>query len=95
VTGAAAPVRVEVRSTQSPCPDDATAAGSVSIADTQPDGTYQVGIPLPSPGPACIVVTATKVSDRPLTVTRRVEATITAMPTTGPQVIRVDVAFTP
>ena len=95
VTGAAWPVRIEARTTQSPCPDDATAAGSVSIADTQPDGTYQVGVPLPSPGPACVIVTATKFSDRPVTVTRRVEATITKMPATGPQEIRVDVVFAP
>jgi hypothetical protein len=93
--GAAWPVRIEGRTTQSPCPDDATAAGSESIGETQPDGTYQVGVPLPSPGPACVIVTATKFSDRPVTVTRRVEATITKMPATGPQEIRVDVLFTP
>ena len=72
-----------------------TAAGSVSIADTQPDGTYRVGIPLPPPGPACVIVTATQYSDRPVTVTRRVKATITKMPATGLQKIRVDVVFTP
>lgn len=95
VTGAASPVRIEARSTQSPCPVDATAGGSLSITDAQSDGTYRLGIPLPAPGPACIIVTATKFSDRPVTVTRRVEATITKMPATGPQEIRVDVAFTP
>ena len=95
VTGAASAVRIEARTTSSPCPDDATAAGSISIADTQPDGTYRVGVPLPSPGPACVVVTATKFDDRPVVVTRRVEATITTMPVTGPQEIRVDVAFMP
>ena len=95
VTGAAAPVRIEARSTESPCPGDATASGSGTIADTQPDGTYRVGIPLPSPGLTCVIVTATKFSDRPVTVTRRVEATITKMPATGPQEIRVDVVFTP
>ena len=95
VTGAAWPVRIEARTTQSPCPDDATATGSASIADTPPDGTYRVGLPLPSPGPACVVVTATKFSDRPVTVTRRVETTITKMPVAGPQEIRVDVVFAP
>jgi len=65
------------------------------MADTQRDGTYRVGVPLPSPGPACVVVTATKFDDRPVVVTRRVEATITTMPVTGPQEIRVDVAFMP
>ncbi len=95
VIGAASPVRIEARTTPSPCPDDATAAGSVSIADTQSDGTYWVGIPLPSPGPACVIVTATKFDDRPVMVTRRVEATITTMPVTGPQELRVDIAFTP
>jgi len=95
VTGAPSPVRIQARSAQSPCPDDATAAGSPSVADTQTDGTYRVGIPLPSPGPACVIVTATKFSDRPVAVTRRVETTITTMPVTGPQEIRVDVVFTP
>jgi hypothetical protein len=95
VTGAASPVRIEARTAPSPCRDDATAAGSNNITDTQSDGTYRVGVPLPSPGPACVVVTATKFSDRPVTVTRRVEATVTKMPVTGPQEIRVDVAFTP
>ena len=40
-------------------------------------------------------VTATKFDDRPVVMTRRVEATITTMPVTGPQEIRVDVAFMP
>lgn len=95
VSGAVSPVRIEARSTQSPCPGDATAAGSPNLADMQVDGTYRLGIPLPSPGPACVIVTATKFSDRPVTVTRRVEVTITTMPATGPQEIRVDIAFTP
>ena len=95
VTGAASPVRVEARTAPSPCRDDATAAGSLNIADTQSDGTYRVGLPLPSPGPTCVIVTATKLSDRPVTVTRRVEATVTKMPATGPQEIRVDIALTP
>ena len=95
VTGAAWPVRIEARSGQSPCRDDAIATGSPSSADTEPDGTYRVGVPLPSPGPACLIVTATKFSDRPVTVTRRVDVTITTMPATGPQEFRVDVAFTP
>jgi len=42
-----------------------------------------------------VIVTATKFSDRPVTVTRRVDVTITTMPATGPQEFRVDVAFTP
>jgi len=94
VTGAAGvTVRIEARTTQSPCRSDDTAAGSFSIADAQPDGTYRVGVPLPSPGPACVIVTATKFVDRPVTVTSRVEATITKMPATGPQEVRVDIAF--
>ena len=95
VAGAAPPVRIEARTAQSPCPTDASASGSVNIAETQNDGTYRVGVPLPSPGPACIVVTATKFTDRPITVTRRVEATITKMPATGSQEIRVDMVFVP
>lgn len=95
VTGAEWPVRVEARLGASPCQSDAVATGSVGIADTQRDGTYRVGVPLPAPGPACIIVTATKFADRPVTVTRRVEATITQMPPSGPQEIRADVTFAP
>jgi hypothetical protein len=93
VVGVSPPVRVEARLAQSPCPTDASASGSVNIGEVQNDGTYRVGIPLPAPGPACVVVTATKFANQPITVTRRVEATITKMPANGPQEVRVDVAF--
>ena len=93
VVGVLPPVRIEARLAQSPCPAEASASGSVNIAETQNDGTYRVGIPLPSPGAACVVVTATKFANQPITVTRRVEATITKMPATGPQEIRVDMPF--
>jgi len=95
VTGAAPPVRIEARIVQSPCPSDASASGSTSVAETQTDGTYRVGVPLPSPGPACVVVTATKFANQPVVITKRVEASITKMPATGPQEVRVDVAFLP
>ena len=42
-----------------------------------------------------VIVTATKFADRPVTITRRVEAMITQMPLPGPQEIRADIAFAP
>ena len=95
VTGAEWPVRVSARIGTSPCQPDADATGTVDVADTQRDGSYRVGVPLPAAGPACVIVTATKFADRPLTVTRRIEATITQMPLSGPQYIRADLAFAP
>lgn len=95
VTGpAAGPIRIEARTTQSPCRADDTASGSINVGEVQPDGTFRVGVPLPAPGPACVIVSATKFTDRPVTVTSRVEATITKMPATGPQEVRVNIVFT-
>jgi hypothetical protein len=95
VTGAEWPVRIEARLGPSPCQSDAVATGSVNIADTQHDGSYRVGVPLPAAGPACVIVTATKFADRPVTITRRIEAAITQMPLSGSQEIRADIAFVP
>ena len=91
VSGTTLPVSVEARVGQGVCREGTSGSGSPGTARVEANGSYEVGVELPPPGSACIVVTASTL-DLPLTTTtRRVDATVTAMPASGPQRIRVDV----
>jgi len=92
VTGAAVPVEVDVRLGQGVC-RDGISLGTGSRAPVDANGSYQVGINLPPPGPACVVVSARTLDIPSMTTTRRVDATITPAPNGDPQRIRVDVAL--
>lgn len=93
ISGATAPVAVDVRLGQGVCRADSFPIGIAGTGRAETDGSYQVGVSLPQPGPACIVVTATTLDLPLITVTRRVDAVIAA-PTNGdPQRIRADVAL--
>ena len=92
VTGATVPVEVDVRLGQGVC-RDGISLGAASRAVVDANGSYQVGIDLPPPGPACVVVSARTLDIPSITTTRRVDATITPAPNGDPQRIRADVAL--
>ena len=92
VTGATVPVEVDVRLGQGVC-RDGISLGAASRAVVDANGSYQVGIDLPPPGPACVVVAARTLDIPSITTTRRVDATITPAPNGDPQRIRADVAL--
>ena len=92
VTGATVPVEVDVRLGQGVC-RDGISLGAASKAVVDANGSYQVGISLPPPGPACVVVSARTLDIPVMTTTRRVDATITPAPNGDPQRIRADVAL--
>ena len=93
ITGAASSVEVEVRLAGGVCRDQVSTTGIVGRTGAIASGSYQIGLDLPQPGPACVSVTARTLSLPLLTATTRVDATITPMPVAGPQQIRADVAF--
>ena len=92
VTGATVAVEVDVRLGQGVC-RDGISLGAASKAVVDADGSYQVGLSVPPPGPACVVVSARTLDIPLMTTTRRVDATITPAPNGDPQRIRADVAL--
>jgi hypothetical protein len=92
VTGATVAVEVDARLGQGVC-RDGISLGAASRAVVDATGSYLVGLALPPPGPACVVVSARTLDIPSMTTTRRVDATITPAPNGDPQRIRADVAL--
>ena len=92
VTGASVQVEVDVRLGQGVC-RDGISTGLSSKTGTDANGSYQVGVDLPPPGPACVVVSARTLAVPSVITTRLVDATILPQPKGDPQRIRADVAL--
>ena len=91
VTGTSAPVSVEARIAQGVCREGTSPSGFPGTARAAADGSYEMGVSLPPPGPACVVVTASTLDLPLITTTRRVDTTISAPSAGDPPRIRVDV----
>jgi hypothetical protein len=93
VSGALAPVGIEVRMAPGDCSADSVPSGNVSQGRSQAGGDYEVVLYLNGTGPTCLVVTALTL-DLPVTsVTRRVAVTLRPFDATNPQRIRVDLTL--
>lgn len=93
VSGASAPVNVEVRMAPGDCSGGSVPSGSVNQGRADANGVYEVVLYLNKTGPTCLVVTA-QTLDLPLAaVTKRVAVTLQPFDAASPQRIRVDLAL--
>ena len=93
VSGALAPVGLEVRMTPGDCSDGSIPSGNGSQGRSDARGDYEVVVYLNRPGPTCLVVTAATLDLPLMSVTKRVSVTLETFDAMSPQRIRVDLAL--
>ena len=93
VSGALAPVAIEVRMAPGDCSGGSVPSGTVHQGRSDGRGEYEVVLYLNQPGPTCLVVTALTVDGPQQSVTKRVPVTLQVFDAASPQRIRVDLAL--
>ena len=93
VSGALAPVGIEVRQAPGDCGSGSVPSGTVNAGRSNARGDYEVVLYLDRTGPTCLTVTALTLDLPSVSVTRRVSVTLKPFDAANPQRIRVDLAL--
>jgi hypothetical protein len=93
VSGAAAPVDIEVRMAPGDCSGGSVPPGTVHRGRSDGRGDYEVVLYLNQPGLTCLTVTALTLDVPQQSVTKRVPVTLEVFTAASPQRIRVDLAL--
>jgi hypothetical protein len=93
VSGAVAPVGIEVRMAPGDCISGSVPSGTVHQGRWEGRGDYEVVLYLNQPGLTCLTVTALTLDVPQQSVTKRVPVTLQVFDAASPQRIRVDLAL--